>query len=91
MSINDAAKEAIHLMKFLKELGFSQLANAELFNDNQGTGKLAENPVFHSRSKHFDIRRHLIRDVLATQPLKLSYLPTEKIITFFFRFTEYNI
>ena len=63
-------------MKFLKELGFLQLANIELFNDNQGAG----NPVFHSRSKYFDIRRHIIRDVLATQTLKLSYLPSEKII-----------
>ena len=80
MSITDAAKEAIHLTKFLNELGFSQLANAELFNDNQGAGKLAENPIFHSRSKHIDIRHHFIRDVLATQPLKLSYLPTEKMI-----------
>ena len=42
----------------------SQLANAELFNDNQGAGKRTENVAFHSRSKHINIRNHFIRDLL---------------------------
>ena len=47
MSLTDATKEAIHLIGFLEELGFSQLVSAEIFNDNQGAGKLAAYPVFH--------------------------------------------
>jgi hypothetical protein len=30
--------------------------------DNQSCIKLSENPVFHDRSKHIEIRYHFIRD-----------------------------
>lgn len=50
MAITNAAKEALHIINFLRDLGHPELANAIIFNDNQGAGKLAENPVFHSRS-----------------------------------------
>ena len=80
MGLTDAAKEAIHLIRFLKELGFSELVNAEIFNDNQGARKLAINPVFHSRSKHIDIKHHFIRQVLDCQPIKLTYMSTENMI-----------
>ena len=69
MSLTDATKEAIHLIGFLEELEFSQLVSAEIFNDNQGAGELAANPVFHSRSKHIDLRHHFIREVLNNRPM----------------------
>lgn len=80
MAITDAAKEAMHLMSFLVELGFPELAKMVIYNDNQGAGKLAENPVYHSKSKHIDIRYHFIRQVLKERPVKLVYLQTEKMI-----------
>lgn len=80
MAVTDAAKEAIYLINFLKDLGLPDLARVTIFNDNQGAGKLAENPVFHSRSKHIDVRHHFIRDVLKRHPVKLLYLPTEQMI-----------
>ena len=48
--------------------------------DNQGAGKLAENPVHHSRSKHIDVKHHFIRQVLKEHPVDLTYLPTEKMV-----------
>ena len=55
MAITDASKEAIYLIRFLKDLGHPELASVVIYNDNQGAGKLAENPVHHSRSKHIDV------------------------------------
>ena len=80
MGLTDAAKEAIHLIGFLKELGFGDLADVVIYNDNQGAGKLASNPVFHSRSKHIDIRHHFVRQVLRDHLLKIEYTPTEDMI-----------
>lgn len=79
MAITDASKEALHLISFLKELRFPDLAKVTIFNDNQGAGKLAENPVHHSRSKHIDVRHHFIRQVLKWYPVDLVYMPTERM------------
>lgn len=48
--------------------------------DNQGSIALANNPVFHSRTKHIDIQHHYIRDEVASKRIELSYVPTEDII-----------
>jgi hypothetical protein len=37
---------------------------------------LLENPMFHDRSKHIEIRYHFIRDKLLKGAIKLQYIPT---------------
>jgi hypothetical protein len=80
MALSDASKEAVFLIGYLKELEFQSLANVVVFNDNQGAGKLTENSVYHARSKHIDVRYHFIRDAVKKHPIKILYLPTEKMI-----------
>lgn len=80
MAITDTAKEAVYILKILKDLRLSTLANVTIFNDNQGAGKLAGNPVHHSRSKHIDVKYDFIRQKLKEHPVDLRYLPTEKMI-----------
>lgn len=77
MAISDAVKEAIYLRKFIKGLGFELPSTLKIFNDNNGARKLAENPVFHARTKHIDVRHHFIREVLDSGILKIEYTPTE--------------
>jgi len=38
--------------------------------------KLAENPVFHGRTKHIDIRHHFVREVLESGDLDIEYSPS---------------
>ncbi|KAH8415431.1 hypothetical protein KR222_010063, partial [Zaprionus bogoriensis] len=78
MAIGDAAKEAIHLKLFLKEvLGVSYTVT--ILNDNQGAGGLSRNPVFHSRTKHVDIRHHFIRDLIKAEEVNIKYVSTEEM------------
>lgn len=79
-ALSDAAREAIYLSSFLKEIGFSSLSNVTVHNDNQGAAKLAANSAFHPRSKHIDIKHHFIREVLAENRLALTYTPTEYMV-----------
>ncbi|KAM0730365.1 Retrovirus-related Pol polyprotein from transposon TNT 1-94 [Formica fusca] len=69
----------VYLIGFLKELKLGTLTNVTIFNDNQGAGELARNPVYHGRSKHIDVRYHFIREALANQSMKLEYKPTEQM------------
>lgn len=79
-AIGDATKEAVYLASFLKELGCADLADVTVYNDNHGARQLTENPVFHSRSKHIDIRHHFIRQAIQKHVLKLAYLPMEEMV-----------
>ena len=72
-----SSQESNFLHQFLKELGYRILADVTLFNDNQSAEKLAKNAVFHSRSKHIDIRYHFIRQAIQDHPINLEYLRTE--------------
>jgi hypothetical protein len=42
--------------------------------------KLFENPVFHDRSKHVEIKYHYIRDMMQRKIVHMQYLPTHEQI-----------
>jgi hypothetical protein len=51
--------------------------------DNQTCIKLTENPVFHNRLKHIDMRYHYIRDLVQRKTVKLQYIATsEQVVDF---------
>jgi hypothetical protein len=57
-----AACQGIWLARLLGELLNKKAAPFSLFIDNKSTISLCKNPVLHDRSKHIDLRYHLIRD-----------------------------
>ena len=59
-----ASCEAVWLRKLLSDLFDLQLDATCIHCDNQSCVKLSENPVFHDRSKHVEIKYHYIRDMV---------------------------
>ena len=41
---------------------------------------MSENPLFHDKSKHIEIKYHYIRDMVQRGALKLQYVATNKQI-----------
>lgn len=78
MALAESAKESVYLRRFLYEIGLEDAANVSLFCDNNSAIKLAENPTFHARSKHIDIRHHFVRELLKRKELMLRHIPTDK-------------
>ena len=74
IAASDASKEAIWLARLVGDLGIQQVP--VLHSDSQSAIALAKNPVFHSKSKHIEVRYHFIRDILADKWLQLFKVHT---------------
>ena len=62
MAASQASCEALWLRKLLVDLFDRELRPTVIYCDNQSCIQLSENPIFHNRSKHIEIRYHFIRD-----------------------------
>ena len=60
--------------KILSDLFDLQLDVTCIYCDNQSCVKLLENPVFHDKSNHIEIKYHYIRDMVQRGVVKLQYV-----------------
>jgi len=44
--------------------------------DNMGMISLIQNPVFHSCTKHIDVKHHYVRDCIEAQDIRFEYILT---------------
>ena len=78
IAINIAAKEAVYIRALLEELGLYKQNKLPLYTDNNGALLLANNPLFHERTKHIAVKYHYIRDLINKGILDLIYIPTKE-------------
>ena len=69
-----ASCEAVWLRKLLSDLFDLQLDATCIYCDNQSCVKLFENPVFHDKSKHIEIKYHYIKDMVQRGAVKLRFV-----------------
>jgi hypothetical protein len=72
-----AANQAIWLRRLFEDMGYKQITPTVLNEDNQSCIAMSENPVFHERTKHIDIKHHVLRTYVQNKQVVLKYLPTE--------------
>ena len=80
IALNTATQEAIWLQRLLADLSDIQYKPTIIMGDNQGSIAIARNPVFHSRTKHIDIRHHFIREAIQDGVIDLRFCPTNEMI-----------
>ena len=74
----EAVKDIVWLRSLLAELGLKQDGSTRLFMDNQAAMRLAGNPGTHTRSKHIEIKHHIIRERIESGDVDLEYIETTK-------------
>ena len=72
----EATKEAIWIKDLLIELGFLEQNSTTIFCDNQSSIKISKNPIYHSKTKHFEIHLHFVRDMVKKKAVQIVYIPT---------------
>ena len=81
---SDASQEPIWLQKLLSDLFDTSLQPIVIHYDNQSYIKISENPVFHDRQKHMEMRYHYLCDMVQRRDISLLYISTdEKIVDVF--------
>ncbi|GJY21178.1 hypothetical protein Tco_0393744 [Tanacetum coccineum] len=61
-SMSTTSSEVVWLGNLLHSLGLRNLYPIELFCDNSSAIQIVANPVFHERTKHFELDVHFVRE-----------------------------
>ncbi|VVT56888.1 uncharacterized protein SAPINGB_P005375 [Magnusiomyces paraingens] len=80
MSLSDASKECFWINQLLSLCKIPIPLPVTMFEDNQGCIALAQNPVFHRRTKHIDVRYHVVRHYIRSGVIHLEYLDTQVML-----------
>lgn len=79
----EATREIIWLRRLLADFGYEQRGATTLRCDNPGALALSKNPLYQSRSKHFDITFHWIREQVDNLSIKPVYVSTQEMVADF--------
>jgi hypothetical protein len=82
IAANVACREAVWLRKLLSGLFQERLETTVIHCGHQSGSKLTENPVFHDRSKHIEMKYQYIKDMVQKCAIKLQYICTNEQIAY---------
>jgi transposase InsO family protein len=80
IAMSVAAQECKFLREVLNHLGLGSTEPTKIREDNQSAIFLADNPAYHKRSKHIDVRFHYVRECVDNGTIQLVYCPTTEMI-----------
>jgi len=72
-----AACELVWLQKLLSDFGQLVDAPVTIYCDNINSILLANNPVYHARTKHIEVHYHFIREKILAKEIDLIHVSTE--------------
>jgi hypothetical protein len=72
-----AVNQTLWIRKLMIDLHMEQIECTQIFVDNQAAISIANDPVFHGRTKHFKIKFFFLREVQKDGEVQLVYCRTE--------------
>ena len=71
-----AVSEALWVKQIMAQMMYSgnDISKIRILGDNQGALSLGENPEFHQRTKHIDVKHHFIREHIEKGTIDLWYV-----------------
>ncbi|KAL5549787.1 hypothetical protein UlMin_005018 [Ulmus minor] len=72
-----AAQESTWLIQLMNDLHQPVDYAVPLYCDNQSAIRLAENPVFHARTKHVEVHYHFIREKVLQEEIEMKQIKTD--------------
>lgn len=78
MALCAATNQAMWLRRLLEDLRFSSQEGVPIFCDSQSAIAIGKNPVQHRRTKHIQIKYHVVREAERNGDIKLQYCKSEE-------------
>ncbi|PKU64658.1 Retrovirus-related Pol polyprotein from transposon TNT 1-94 [Dendrobium catenatum] len=76
-ALASATADTIWIRKLLADFLIDHCHSVDLFCDNTSTFALANNPVFHARTKHIEIDQRFVRDHIQNKIIRLLPISSE--------------
>ena len=80
VAASQVGQEALYLRETLKDFGYQQQQATAIYEDNLACVAMSENPVRRKFSRHIDIRRYFVRELVKAGFVKLIPLRTHKMV-----------
>lgn len=83
MALKEAIKESLYIKSLISQIPAinSTIKDTKvLYTDSQSSIDLANNPIYHSRTKHIDIQYHFVRENVINNVISLVYCPTSSLL-----------
>jgi hypothetical protein len=77
VAIEQCCTQLLWMRQTLRNFGYN-LSKVPLLCDNESAIRMADNPVEQSRTKHIDIRHHILRDHQQKGDIEVYHINTEK-------------
>lgn len=80
MAMCAATNQASWLKRLLEDLGFRNQEGVTIYSDSQSAIAIGKNPVQHRRTKHIQIKYHIVREAERSGAIQLRYCRKEEQI-----------
>jgi hypothetical protein len=78
IALSEACKEASWMKQLLNHSFNIPLKSLPMSCDNTGAIALSKNPTLHKKAKHFEVRHHAVRQLVATRVVSINHIRSEK-------------
>ena len=78
IAATDAACESVWLRRILSDMQQSEEMPTIIYCDNMSAIAMTKNMVFHSRTKHIELRHHFIRKLVQEEEIQLNFVNTNE-------------
>ena len=78
MALSAASLEAVYLRRLLNDFRCPQNGPTVIQVDNQAAMAMSVNPVNHKRTKHIEVKYHIVRELIEKELVKCKYVQSEQ-------------
>ncbi|GJY50561.1 hypothetical protein Tco_0441408 [Tanacetum coccineum] len=80
VAVASCYRQVLWISNQMLDCGYNFM-NIKIFIDNESTIRIVKNPVFHSKTKHIEIRHHFIRDSNEKKLIQMIKIHTDQNVT----------
>ncbi|GKD95906.1 putative ribonuclease H-like domain-containing protein, partial [Tanacetum coccineum] len=80
VAASNCCGQVLWIQNQLLDYGYNFM-NTKIFIDNESTICIVKNPIFHSKTKHIEIRHHFIRDSNEKKLIQMIKIHTDQNVT----------